>query len=115
MYLTNLRLIAIMLGTFQMDVDTCIQKYLVMAPEIFPEEGLVSKSKPSLLFKGATGMARFDPKPLERNVKDLTSAKFKEAGSQAVFDVAKSSVDQRSCKVSVQSAVPLTSKSLTCI
>ena len=33
-----------MLGVLRMDIETCINAYLSMAREIFPVEGMVSKS-----------------------------------------------------------------------
>ena len=38
------RLISVMLGTLRMDIDTCINEYIDMAPEIFPVENIVSGS-----------------------------------------------------------------------
>jgi hypothetical protein len=34
-----------MLGTLRMDVDTCINGYLDMAPDICPVKGVISGSK----------------------------------------------------------------------
>ena len=60
-----------MLGTLQMDIDTCINEYINMAPEIFPIENIVSRSTLGKLVKVATGKHRFDPTPLEMAVKRL--------------------------------------------
>ena len=65
-----------MLGVLHMDTDTCISKYLSMAPEIFPEEGFVSGSKWGKIFKGVRGEARFDAKNFERVVKDMVREAF---------------------------------------
>lgn len=54
-----------------MDIDTCIEEYLKMAPYIFPIENLISGSKFGKLFTVARGQQRFDPKPLEDAVKGL--------------------------------------------
>ena len=59
-----------------MDIDTCISKYLVMAPQIFPEEGLISGSKWGKIVKGIRGEARFDAKNLEKVVKDMVCEAF---------------------------------------
>jgi hypothetical protein len=59
-----------MLGTFQMDIDSCIRKYKAMSPEIFPMEYL-SGSQVSKFVNTMTGTPRFDPAPLERAIKRL--------------------------------------------
>jgi hypothetical protein len=65
------RLISVMLGTLRMDIDTCINEYIDMAPEIFPVENIVSGSTLGKLVKVAKGKHRFDPTPLEMAVKRL--------------------------------------------
>src|SRR6266480_5685903 len=60
-----------MLGTLRMDIDTCINEYLDMAPDIFPVEGVISRSKFSKLVNAVRGKQRFDPTPLEEAVKRL--------------------------------------------
>jgi hypothetical protein len=65
------RLIAVMLGTLRMDIETCINEYINMAPEIFPVENIVSGSTLGKLMKVAQGKHRFDPTPLEMRVKRL--------------------------------------------
>jgi|SRR5271154_2701601 len=97
------RLIAIMLGTLKMDVDTCIDKYLELAPSIFPKEGFISRSKIVKVFKGATGLARFNPKPLEDAVKELAEAKFPEFDPWTPFDALKADAEHTSGKVQVMS------------
>ena len=89
-----------MLGTLEMDVDSCIQRYLQMAPEVFPEEGFVSGSKIGKLIKGARGTARFDPKPLEHFVKQLVAERYPETGVDTIFDGPKKGKDT-DCKVYV--------------
>jgi hypothetical protein len=59
------RLIAVMLGPLRMDIQTCIDTYLEMAPTIFPIEGAISHSTLSRGLKMILGKERFDPKPLE--------------------------------------------------
>lgn len=65
------RLISVMLGTLRMDIDTCINEYINMAPEIFPVEDIVSGSAIGKIVKVARGKHRFDPAPLEMAVKRL--------------------------------------------
>jgi hypothetical protein len=60
-----------MLGTLRMDIDTCINEYIDMAPKIFPVENIVSGSTVGRLVKVAKGKHRFDPVPLEMAVKRL--------------------------------------------
>lgn len=64
-------LIAVMLGILQMDVQTCINEYLEMSPEIFPPEGFISRSKVGQLLTVARGKQRFGPEPLEIAIKRL--------------------------------------------
>ena len=59
-----------MLGTLQVDIDTCIREYKAMSPEIFPV-GYLSGSKVVKLVNTITGTPGFDPAPLERAVKRL--------------------------------------------
>ena len=70
-----------------MDVDTCISKYLSMAPEIFTEEGFVSGSKWGKIFKGVRGEARFDAKILERVVKDMVCEAFGDHNEDALLQI----------------------------
>ncbi|KAI9854152.1 MAG: hypothetical protein M1813_001359, partial [Trichoglossum hirsutum] len=64
-------LIALMLGTLRMDVDTCINEYLDIAPKIFPVEDVISRSTLGKLVRVVRGRQRFDPVPLEEAVKRL--------------------------------------------
>jgi hypothetical protein len=88
-----------MLGALEMDVDTCIEKYLALAPEIFPEEGFVSGSTLGKLFKGARGTARFDGDKLEGFVKNLVSEKFQDSGPDTPFDSVQANARTSSCRV----------------
>ncbi len=54
-----------------MDIDTCIDEYLKMAPGIFLIETLISGSKIGKLFIIVRGQQRFDSKPLEDAIKGL--------------------------------------------
>ena len=60
-----------MLGVLRMDINTCINEYLEMAPEIFPIEDHISGSTAGRLIKVVRGRQRFDPRPLEAAVKRL--------------------------------------------
>jgi hypothetical protein len=62
-----------MLGTLRMDIDTCIDEYLNMAPEIFPVKNILSKSQLGVFAKATIGTPRFDPRPLEMAVKGLVT------------------------------------------
>jgi hypothetical protein len=78
-----------MLGTLQMDIDMCIYKDLELVPLVFPKEGFVSASKFARAFKGAAGLARFDPQPLEKAVKEFANAKFSAIDPSNPFDALK--------------------------
>ena len=60
-----------MLGVLGMDTDTCIETYSKMAPKVFPIEGALSGSKLGKFKKALRGEQRFDPKPLENEIKRL--------------------------------------------
>ena len=60
-----------MLGTLRMDIDTCINEYIGMTPNIFPVEGAISGSDFNKLMKAIRGKQRFDPVPLEEAIKRL--------------------------------------------
>lgn len=89
-----------MLGSLRMDVDTCISKYLSMAPKIFPEEGFISSSKLGKLFKGVRGKARFEAENLENAVKDMVSGAFEsqEQGEDVLFQNEQSEQDPQQCR-----------------
>ena len=74
-----------MLGVLRMDVDECINKYLEMAPKIFPTEGFLSGSSLGKFFHGVRGVARFDAQNLEFVVKKMVSEKFK-SGQDTLLD-----------------------------
>lgn len=59
-----------------MDVDTCINKYLEMAPIIFPKERFLSGSTVGKIFLGVRGAARFEGAPLESVVKAMVKERL---------------------------------------
>ena len=96
------RLIAVMLGVLRMDVETCITEYLIMAPHIFPVEGLFSRRKGIQLLKAARGHNRFDPLPLEKAVQNLAKRHLQSSeGENAPLRSEPSKMQQKQCKVSV--------------
>lgn len=54
-----------------MDIDSCIEKYIDMAPKIFPVEGMISGSHITRVFRALSGQQRFDPAPFEAIIKQL--------------------------------------------
>ena len=74
-----------MLGVLEMDVQTCINEYLDMAPEIFPKEGFVSRSKVGKFVKGMKGDARFNEEALEKCIKKLVAVKFGKLGENTAL------------------------------
>lgn len=54
-----------------MDIETCIQTYLAIAPEIFAVECVISRSRLGQLANVLRGEQRFDPDPLENAIKRL--------------------------------------------
>lgn len=91
-------LIAIMLGTLEMDVDTCIQRYLEMAPLIFPKEGFLPGNKLGKLFKGVVGSPRFPSEPLEKAIRELVGAELGPTKRNALLEAVKNHADGHSCK-----------------
>jgi hypothetical protein len=71
-----------MLGTLRMDIDTCINEYIDMAPDIFPIEGAISGSKFGKLIQVVRGRQRFDPLPLEEAVKRLVRKHLAERATE---------------------------------
>ena len=64
-------LIAVMLGPLRMDVNSCIQSYLKLAPRIFPLEGPVAKWSWSKNLKVVGGISRFNADGMEAALKEL--------------------------------------------
>ena len=81
-----------------MDVDTCISEYLSMAPEIFPKEDFVSKSKLGKLWKGVKGKARFDAEVFEGMVKDMVFTALGSDGEYALLQNDQSKQDPPQCR-----------------
>ncbi|KAL9137486.1 MAG: hypothetical protein Q9175_001311 [Cornicularia normoerica] len=90
-----------MLGVLRMDIDTCISKYLDMAPKVFPEEGFVSGSRLGKLFKGVRGEARFDANDLEKVVKEMVSGTFLDQGEDTLLQTEQIEQDQSQCRTFV--------------
>ena len=64
-------LIAVMLGPLQMNITECIDKYLEMAPKVFPVEHRITRTKPAILCGLCRGKERFDAKPLEKFIQEM--------------------------------------------
>ncbi|KAL9100922.1 MAG: hypothetical protein Q9163_003758 [Psora crenata] len=98
-------LIAVMLGTLRMDIETCIDEYLKLAPEIFPLEGLIQQSIAGKLFKTVFGRERFEAKPIELAIKGLLKKYLGERsteGEETLFGFESSKLnEEQSCKVFV--------------
>lgn len=86
-----------MLGVLGMDVDTCINKYLEMAPIIFPKERFLSGSTVGKVFLGLRGAARFEGAPLESIVKAMVNEKL-ESGPDAPFESAERAEKRAECR-----------------
>ena len=86
-----------MLGVLKMDVDTCIDNYLEMAPIIFPKEGFVSGSVLGKVFHGVRGAARFDSAPLESVIKQLVTETL-ESGPDTLFESTERAQGTASCR-----------------
>ena len=54
-----------------MSVETCIEEYLAMAPEIFPEQGAISTSRFGKLATLIKGTQKFSATPFEKIIKRL--------------------------------------------
>ena len=85
-----------MLGVLSMDVDECINKYLEMAPKIFPTEGFLSGSSLGRLIHGIKGAARFDAQNLEAIVKEMVNEKIK-SGQDTPLDSIERPEDAGDC------------------
>ena len=92
-----------MLGTLQMDIQTCIDEYLRLAPEIFPVEGLIQRSSVGKVYKILRGRQRFQAQPLELAIKRLVKKYLGERnaeGEETFFRFEASKLtDNRSCNV----------------
>lgn len=81
-----------------MDIDTCISKYLSMAPNLFPEEGFISGSKVRKFLKGVKGEARFDAKSFEKVVIEMVSETFGDQGEDILLQPGQSEQDAPQCR-----------------
>ena len=81
-----------------MDIDTCISKYLSIAPKIFPEESFFSSSKMGKLFKGIRGKARFDAERFESTVKEMLSGILGSQGEYALLQSEQSDQEPPRCR-----------------
>ena len=92
-----------MLGTLRMDIQTCIDEYLELAPKIFPVEGLIPGSKVAKFVKVMRGRQRFKAKSLELAIKRLVKKHLRERSAEGEetgfrFEASKLTED-RSCTV----------------
>lgn len=87
-----------MLGILRMNVDECIEKYLEMAPRIFPKEGFVSRFKLGKFLSGVRGSARFDASNLESIVKDMVSEKL-QTGPDAPLESPERAKESAGCRM----------------
>ena len=65
-----------------MDIQTCIDEYLELAPKIFPVEGLIRGSKVGKFVKGMRGRQRFKAKSLELAIKRLVKKHLRERSAE---------------------------------
>lgn len=86
-----------MLGVLKMDVDECIDKYLDMAPKIFPKERFFSGSALGKIIHGFRGAARFDAANLESAVKELVTEKL-DTGQDAPFESLEQAKESAGCR-----------------
>lgn len=86
-----------------MDIQTCIKEYLKLAPEIFPTESLIPKSKAGRFFKVVRGRQRFKSEPFESAIKGLVKKYLGERGpkgEETLFRFEASKLEEdRSCNV----------------
>ena len=86
-----------------MDIQTCIDEYLELAPKIFPVEGLIPGSKVAKFVKVMRGRQRFKAKSLELAIKRLVKKHLRERSAEGEetgfrFEASKLTED-RSCTV----------------
>lgn len=85
-----------MLGVLRMDIDTCINSYLDMAPDIFPEESRLSKTTLWQTKKAIASQNRFQAAPFETAIKRLVRDQL---GDRASGDEMMRSQSSSGCKV----------------
>ena len=92
-----------MLGILRMDVDTCIEEYQNMAPEIFPVESTFGQTAVGKSIKLVGGKERFNPQPLESAIKRLVKKYLGDeatAGEDTPFRFRPSNIsEQDNCRV----------------
>ena len=86
-----------------MDIQTCIDEYLKLAPEIFPIKGLIGGSKVGQFLKVVRGRQRFKAEPLDLAIKRLVKKHLGERSTEGEetlfrFEASKLKEDQ-SCHV----------------
>jgi hypothetical protein len=64
-----------------MDVQTCIDEYIKLAPKIFPLEGFVSRKSFVKASKLLLGRYRFNPLPLEQEIRSLVRLSLNDSQS----------------------------------
>ena len=86
-----------------MDIETCIEEYLKLAPEIFPVKDLIRGSKVGKFLKVVRGRQRFKAEPLDLAIKRLVKQHLGERSTEGEetlfrFEASKLKEDQ-SCNV----------------
>ena len=86
-----------------MDIQTCIDEYLKLAPEIFPVKGLIGGSIFGKIVRVVRGRQRFKAKPLDLAIKRLVRKYLGERSTEGEetlfrFEASKLKEDQ-SCNV----------------
>ena len=91
-----------MLGTLRMDIQTCIDEYLKLAPQIFPIESRTQGSTFGKFVKMAGGRQRFKAEPLELAIKKLVKQHLGERsteGEETLFRFEASKREEDYCNV----------------
>lgn len=94
-----------MLETLRMNIQTYINKYLKLASEIFPVEGLTQESKVGQFINIARGRQRFKIEPLKSTITRLVKKYLRERNIESEktlfrFEAFKLK-ENRSCNVKV--------------
>ena len=74
-----------MIGPLRMDIDSCIEIYQQLGKDIFPTEGLFSKTL-GKHGKGLVGIARFDSTKLESCIKRIVGKNKNAHGPETRLD-----------------------------
>ena len=92
-----------------MDIDSCITKYIEMAPKIFPVEGTFFGSRLGKLITAMQGKPRFKPAPLELAIKSLVSDNLRIGSADGENTAMRfESLPAQSCKVYGEFIITLT-------